>query len=66
MNKELLKRLIAYLASVETDRHFIRSVARALDTDDKKEKMIDYIKSNNDLKKSDIYAKEIQLNKVVN
>ncbi len=63
MNEELLKRLVAYLASVETDRHFIRSVVRALDTDDKKEKMIDYIKANEDLKKSDIYVKEMQLNK---
>ena len=62
MNEDLLRRLIAYLASVKEDRDFIRSVAQALDTDEKRERMIEYIRSNEDLSTSKIYIKEMQIN----
>ncbi len=62
MNEDLLRRLIAYLASVKEDRDFIRSVAQELDTDEKRERMIEYIRSNEDLNTSKIYIKEMQIN----
>ncbi len=62
MNEDLLRRLIAYLASVKEDRDFIRSVAQALDTDEKRERMIEYIRSNAGLNTSKIYIKEMQIN----
>ncbi len=62
MNREILKTLYLQLAKVKKDRDFMKSVAIALDTDEKKEEMIAFLKSSEKISTSDVYRKELQIN----
>ncbi|MDO4615695.1 MAG: hypothetical protein Q4B15_08710 [Lachnospiraceae bacterium] len=61
MNEKILKRLFRDLAKVKRDRDFMRSVALALDSDEKKEKMINFLETHKNLSTSDVYRKEMEL-----
>lgn len=69
MVNEIERKLIEQLASVKKDKTFIRSVYQALKTDEKKEQMIAYIisckESDNPISMSDVYLKEMQINKTI-
>ncbi len=69
MASEIEKELIEQLASVKKDKTFIGSVYQALKTDEKKKQMIAYIvssrESGNMISMSDVYLKEMQINKTI-
>ena len=44
---------------------FIASVYQAMDTPEKKKEMIKFLEERNDLKMSDVYLKEMQINKKI-
>lgn len=62
---ELDKELIRLLAKVKVNKTFIASVYQAMDTLEKKRKMIKFLEERNDLKMSDVYLKEMQINKKI-
>ena len=62
---ELDKELIRLLAKVKVNKTFIESVYQAMDTLEKKRKMIKFLEERNDLKMSDVYLKEMQINKKI-
>lgn len=59
---EIDKRLVKLLSDVKLDRNFISSVFYAMDTEKKKEEMINYLEFGKKLKMSDVYLKELQIN----
>lgn len=69
MASEIEKELIEQLASVKKDKTFIGSVYQALKTDENKKQMIAYIvssrESGNMISMSDVYLKEMQINKTI-
>lgn len=69
MVNEIERELIEQLASVKKDKTFIGSVYQALKTDKKKKQMIAYIvssrESGNMISMSDVYLKEMQINKTI-
>lgn len=60
--REIDKQLAKELSNIKLDKSFISSVFAALDTDEKKREMIDYLQSGKELKVSDVYIKEMQIN----
>lgn len=62
---KLDKELIRLLAKVKVNKTFIASVYQAMDTPEKKKEMIKFLEERNDLKMSDIYLKEMQINKKI-
>ena len=69
MVNKIKRELIEQLASVKKDKTFIGSVYQALKTDEKKKQMIAYIvssrESRNMISMSDVYLKEMQINKTI-
>lgn len=63
--KDLDKELVSLLAKVKISKTFIASVYQAMNTKAKKEQMIEYLKKNGNLKMSDVYLKEMQINEKI-
>lgn len=63
--KDLDKELVSLLAKVKINKMFIASVYQAMNTKAKKEQMIEYLKKNGNLKMSDVYLKEMQINEKI-
>ena len=62
---KLDKELIRLLAKVKVKKNFIASLYQAMDTPEKKKEMIKFLEERNDLKMSDVYLKEMQINKKI-
>ena len=62
---KLDKELIRLLAKVKVNKTFRASVYQAMDTPEKKKEMIKFLEERNDLKMSDVYLKEMQINKKI-
>lgn len=62
---KLDKELIRLLAKVKVNKTFTASVYQAMDTPEKKKEMIKFLEERNDLKMSDVYLKEMQINKKI-
>ena len=69
MVNEIERELIEQLTKKKKDKTFIGSVYQALKTDKKKKQMIAYIvssrESGNMISMSDVYLKEMQINKTI-
>lgn len=63
--KDLDKELVSLLAKVKINKTFMASVYQAMNTKAKKEQMIEYLKKNGNLKMSDVYLKEMQINEKI-